>query len=115
MIYRERKDKNYTIISNAYLRDMHLSLKAKGLLTLMMSLPDSWVYSTYGLSMITKESKNTIHSILHELESNGYLKRRKIRNETKEGSSYTGTMTYTKNHILKIEIWIFQIWIFAMI
>lgn len=80
MVYRDDKEKNYTIISNKYLRDTNLSLKAKGLLTLMLSLPDNWIYSTIGLSMITKESKNTIHSILHELEKFNYLVRKKIRN-----------------------------------
>ena len=103
MIYREEKKKGYTVISNLYLKDMSLSLKAKGLLTLMLSLPDNWIYSTYGLSMITKESKNTIHSILHELEKEHYLKRRKIRNE--EGKIiYWNYDIYEKPYLKKQEM-----------
>jgi hypothetical protein len=62
---------------NTHLRDKNLSLKAKGLLSMMLSLPDKWHYSVKGLEGICKESKNTINSVLNELEDNNYLVRRR--------------------------------------
>lgn len=81
MIYRTEKTGNYTVIDNDYLRNQNLSLKAKGLLTLMLSLPEDWRFSTVGLSLIMKESKNTIQAILKELEDNNYLERYKARDQ----------------------------------
>ena len=80
-VFRVNKNKNYTCISNECLKDRGLSLKAKGLLVLMLSLPDTWDYSIEGLTAICSECKNTIVSILKELELNGYLTRTKVRNE----------------------------------
>ena len=80
-VFRVNKNKNYTCISNECLKDKELSLKAKGLLVLMLSLPDTWDYSIEGLTAICSECKNTIVSILKELEQNGYLVRTKVRNE----------------------------------
>ena len=80
-VFRVNKNKNYTCISNECLKDRGLSLKAKGLLVLMLSLPDNWDYSIEGLTAICSECKNTIVNILNELEQNGYLVRTKIRNE----------------------------------
>ena len=68
---------NYTTMCNYHLKDKNLSLKAKGLLTMMLSLPDEWHYSVKGLSNICKESENTINGILNELEENNYLVRRR--------------------------------------
>ncbi len=73
MIYRERKDKNFTVISNIYLKDKKLSLKSKGLLTIMLSLPNDWNYSLEGLTSICKEGIKSIKSTLKELQNNGYL------------------------------------------
>ena len=82
MVYREDNKVNYTKISNELLKDKQLSLAAKGLLITMLSLPDNWSYSTLGLTSIVKESKNTIHRLLKELESSNHLIRRSIRNES---------------------------------
>lgn len=68
-------------MGNYYLKDKRLSLKAKGLLPLMLSLPDSWNYSILGLSSICVESRDTIRKILNELRTNKYLKVVEKRNE----------------------------------
>lgn len=77
-IFRINKNKNYTTISNYHLRDTNLSLKAKGLLSVMLSLPEDWDYSVRGLTEICKETKDTINSTLQELEINNYLVRKRI-------------------------------------
>ena len=74
-IIRIQKSKNYSIISNKIIRNKDLSLKAKGLMTLILSLPDNWELSVNGLVKIVKESKNTVYSILKELNKKGYVKR----------------------------------------
>lgn len=76
-VIRTIKNGNYTTMCNTHLRDKNLSLKAKGLLSIMLSLPDKWHYSVKGLESICKESKNTINSVLNELEDNNYLVRRR--------------------------------------
>lgn len=76
-VIRTIKNENYTTMCNTHLRDKNLSLKAKGLLSMMLSLPDKWRYSVKGLEGICKESKNTINSVLNELEDNNYLVRRR--------------------------------------
>ncbi len=79
-IYRSDKTNgNFTQISNSLLRDMRLSSKAKYLLIFMLSLPDSWVYSTEGLQAVTGMTKGVLSSALHELEENGYLLRSRTR------------------------------------
>ena len=77
-IFRINKNKDYTTICNYHLKDKNLSLKAKGLLSLMLSLPENWDYSVRGLSKICKETKDTINGILNELEKNNYLVRKRI-------------------------------------
>lgn len=81
MVFREDNRINYTKVSNELLKDKELSLPAKGLLITMLSLPDDWSYSTLGLTSIVKESKNTIHRLLKELESKNYLIRKPIRDD----------------------------------
>lgn len=76
-VIRTIKNENYTTMCNTHLRDKNLSLKAKGLLSMMLSLPNKWHYSVKGLEGICKESKNTINSVLNELEDNNYLVRRR--------------------------------------
>lgn len=76
-VIRTIKNENYTTMCNTHLRDKNLSLKAKGLLSMMLSLPYKWHYSVKGLEGICKESKNTINSVLNELEDNNYLVRRR--------------------------------------
>ena len=68
-------------MANHHLRNTELSLKAKGLLTLMLSLPDNWDYTTKGLSCICKDGIDSINATIKELETSGYLIRRRIRND----------------------------------
>ena len=77
-IKRIQKSGNYSIISNEILKRKDLSLKSKGLLTLILSLPDKWELSVNGLVAIVKESKNTVYSILKELNGFGYVERKRI-------------------------------------
>lgn len=79
--FRVEHNSNYTVLSNYHLRDKNLSLKAKGLLTMMLSLPDEWDYSVSGLVAICKESKTAIQNTLKELEECGYLVRTRIHDE----------------------------------
>jgi len=81
-IKRIQKSKNYSIISNETLRRKDLSLKAKGLMSLILSLPDSWDLTVNGLVEIIKESKNTVYSILKELNKFGYVERNRITDNT---------------------------------
>ena len=81
MVFKVEKTKNYTIMSNYHLRDKNLSLKAKGLLSFMLSLPEDWDYSLNGLCAICKESEGAIKSTLRELKDNGYLIIEKVRGE----------------------------------
>ena len=78
-VFRIEKNKNYTTMSNYHLRDRRLSLKAKGLLSLILSLPDGWDYSVRGLASICKESPDGIATPLKELEKYGYLFREQTR------------------------------------
>lgn len=67
-------EEGYIVMGNYHLMDKKLSLKAKGLLSLMLSLPENWNYSTLGLSSICIESRDTVRNILKELKENKYLK-----------------------------------------
>ncbi len=80
-VFRIEKTKDYTVMANFHLRDVSLSLKAKGLLSLMLSLPDSWDYTTKGLSRICKDGVDSICTTVKELEAAGYVQRRRVRNE----------------------------------
>ncbi len=80
-VIRVQKTENYTVMSNHHLRNKELSLKAKGLISLMLSLPPDWDYSIGGLVAICKESHTSIRSALKELEDNNYLVRKRINNE----------------------------------
>ena len=73
-VIRVEKTQDYTVMSNYHLKDKNLSLKAKGLLSLMLSLPDNWDDSLVGLCKICCESVNTINGIIHELEDAKYMK-----------------------------------------
>lgn len=74
-VIRVEKTSNYTVMSNYHFREKAMSLKAKGLLSLMLSLPEEWDYSVNGLVAICKEGKDGINSTLKELEKFGYVKR----------------------------------------
>ena len=69
------KDKNFTVMTNRHLRDAKLSLKARGLMSTMLSLPDNWDYSVKGLEKICRDGRDSISSAISELESAGYLHR----------------------------------------
>lgn len=81
MVFRIEKNQNYTTMSNYHLRDKNLSLKAKGLLSLMLSLPDDWNYSLKGLVTIVKESESAIKSTLTELKTFGYVVVNKVQDK----------------------------------
>ena len=76
--FRVNKTSDYTVISNYHLREKEMSLKAKGLLTLMLSLPGNWDYSISGLASICAENETAIKTGLKELKKFGYLKISKI-------------------------------------
>lgn len=78
MIFRVNKTSDYVAMSNRHFREKQMSLKAKGLLSEMLSLPDDWDYSIAGLASINKESITSIKSALAELQEFGYLKIEKI-------------------------------------
>lgn len=80
-VIRVQKTDNYTVMSNHHLRNKEMSLKAKGLMSLMLSLPPKWDYSIGGLVAICKESHTSIRSALKELEQNQYLIRERKNNE----------------------------------
>lgn len=79
-VFRIEKTKDFTVMSNHHLRNTALSLKAKGLLSLMLSLPDGWDYTTKGLAKICKDGVDSICSTVSELEQQGYVIRERIRN-----------------------------------
>ena len=78
-VFRVERTRDYTVMSNHHLRDTGLSLKAKGLLSMMLSLPEEWNYTTRGLAAICKEGTDCIGSALRELEQTGYIVRNRIR------------------------------------
>ena len=73
-VFKVEKNSDYTVMSNYHLRDKNLSLKAKGLLSFMLSLPEDWDYSLNGLVSILKENETAIKTALDELKENNYLK-----------------------------------------
>lgn len=80
-VIRVRKSKNFTAMSNIHLRDPTLSLKAKGLLSVCLSLPDDWQYSVNGLTAISKEGRDALLTTLQELETAGYVYRSQSRDK----------------------------------
>ena len=79
-VFRIEKTRDYTVMSNHHLRDKSLSLKAKGLLSLMLSLPEEWDYTTKGLARICKDGVDSISAGVRELEEHGYVIRQRVRN-----------------------------------
>ena len=78
-VFRIERTRDYTVMSNHHLRNHELSLKAKGLLSMMLSLPDDWNYTTRGLAKICKEGVDAIGGALRELERAGYIVRHQMR------------------------------------
>jgi hypothetical protein len=89
-VFRVIKNTGYTTMSNRHLRDKSLSLKGKGLLSMLLSLPDEWRYSVNGLTAICKEGRSSVLSTLQELERSGYVNRRQTRDASghMSGSEY---------------------------
>lgn len=86
MVVRVNKTKDYTVMSNRHLMDRRLSLKAKGLLSVVLSLPEDWEYSVSGLASISREKETSIKSALSELKEYGYLIiTKKMPNQTTSG------------------------------
>ena len=90
-VFRVERTGDYTVMSNFHLKDKRLSLKAKGLLSQMLSLPDDWDYTLSGLSYINRESKDALRSAVNELETAGYIRRR----QTTDASGKFAANEYT--------------------
>ena len=93
LVIRVEKTKNYTVMSNYHFKEKKMSLKAKGLLSLMLSLPDNWNYSIAGLVAICKENETAIKSTLKELQEFGYVIIEKIMPDKTE----SGRIEYVYN------------------
>lgn len=91
-VLRVIKEKNYVVMSNIHLREKEMSLKAKGLLSVILSLPENWKYSTEGLVSICAEQESAITSALKELKEFGYLE---IQKECQTKRKAEGLSTYT--------------------
>lgn len=86
MIVKVEKTSNYTVMSNAHLRDRNLSMKAKGLMSIVLSLPDNWEYSIAGLAALSSEKESAVKSALNELKDHGYLVvNKRMPNDTQSG------------------------------
>ena len=101
-VFKIEKTKDFTVMSNYHLRDKNLSLKAKGLLSFMLSLPEDWDYSLMGLCAICKESRDAIRSTLKELQKYGYLQIEKVRGD--KGYFEYNYLIYEKPHSIEKEI-----------
>lgn len=82
-VLRSEKKSNYTVIDNAIFKDYSLSMKAKGLLCQMLSLPDGWDYSIAGLTTLVNDGESAVRSALKELEQAGYFRREQVRENGK--------------------------------
>ena len=77
-VLRVKKTKNFTVMFNHHLKNKELSLRSKGLLSVILSLPDNWNFTIKGLAAISKEGGDAIRSSIRELEEAGYVKRRRL-------------------------------------
>ena len=80
-VFRTEKKQDFTVMSNYHFKDKRLSLKAKGLLSMMLSFADDWQYSLNGLAAMNKEGLTAVRATVQELEDNGYLVRRRLRSK----------------------------------
>ena len=87
-VIRVNKSRDYTVMSNVHFKEREMSLKAKGLLSLMLSLPDEWDYSVAGLAALSKDGKDSVMNAISELEEFGYLERVKLTNEKGQFAGY---------------------------
>ena len=90
-VFHVKKTTDYTVMSNHHLRDKALSLKAKGLLSQILSLPEEWDYTLQGLAYINREQIDAIRQAVHELERAGYIVRTRERDNRGRlrGAEYT--------------------------
>ena len=77
-IVRSQKTEGFTVMSNSHLKDRSISLKAKGLLSLILSLPDGWVYTIKGLATLNSDGLDSTRAALKNLEDHGYVVRRQL-------------------------------------
>jgi hypothetical protein len=96
-VFRVERNKGYTVMSNYHLKDRGLTLKSKGLLSMMLSLPDEWNYTTRGLAAICKEGVDSIGAALRELEKAKYIVRNQLR-DTKGRITDTEYVIYEQPH-----------------
>ena len=101
-VFKVNKNNNYTVISNTHLKERKMTLKAKGLLTLMLSLPPDWDYSIEGLISICVEGERAINSTLNELKEFGYLRIEKLLKKEFSIKSYYGKKIYWIKDIEKM-------------
>lgn len=102
-VFRVCKERNYTIMSNRHLQDRRISLKSIGLMSLMLSLPDDWHYTVFGLDKICKDGPDSIKAALRELEAFGYLERRQSRESGKLGKMVYDVYEHPKNEMVPSE------------
>lgn len=102
-VFRVHKNENYTVLSNYHFKEKEMSLKAKGLLSLMLSLPDSWDYSAAGLVKLSKDGKDSVNGALKELEKFGYLIRAQAFNENGTFAGYNYEIYESPNTDTKTE------------
>lgn len=101
MVVRINKTKDYTVMSNSHFKEKGMSLKSKGLLSLMLSLPEDWDYSISGLAALSQDGKDSISNALKELESFGYLTRTQCLDEKGRFAGYDYNIYETKQSPLK--------------
>ena len=90
-VFRIEKTRDYTVMANHHLRNTALSLKAKGLLSLMLSLPEDWDYTTKGLARICRDGVDSICATVRELEDAGYIIRERVR---RKSSAYRTSFSF---------------------
>lgn len=89
MKVRVHRTKGYTVMSNYHLMDTRLSLKEKGMLSMMLALPDTWHYTGRGLTELSKDGRDSTLKTIKSLEGYGYIHREELRGENGE---YTGIL-----------------------
>lgn len=87
-VFRVHKTRDYTVMSNSHFREKEMTLKAKGLHSLMLSLPEDWDFSIAGLTTLSKDGKDSVMGALNELEAFGYLKRTRLTDEKGKFAGY---------------------------
>lgn len=102
-VFRVHKTANYTVLSNYHFKEKGMSLKAKGLLSLMLSLPEDWDYSAAGLVTLSKDGKDSVNAALKELEKFGYLRRTQAIDARGKFSGYNYEIFEQPNEAAKAE------------